>query len=122
MPGMGYLTCNVQIGDEKEFIVPWQLVLGLILGQDFLSQNQLGITWGPKGVLHLRDNEDVPAQTAEEVISFPVTLATKITMPPRSLVIVSVLTNLSPYKNKTHFDFIPLEMSPDLGSNCIIYP
>ena len=82
----------------------------------------MGITWGPGGVLQLRDNEDIPVQTAEEVISFPITLTIKVTMSPRSLVIVSVLVNLPPYKNKTRFDFIPLEVSPDLGPNCIIYP
>ena len=30
-----------------------QLTPGIILGRDFLSRNQLGITWGPEGVLQL---------------------------------------------------------------------
>ena len=54
MPGMGFLTCNLQIGREtykQQFIVCRQLTPGIILGHDFLSCNQLGITWGPEGIL-----------------------------------------------------------------------
>ena len=54
MPGMGFLTCNLQIGREtykQQFIVCRQLTPGIILGRDFLSRNQLGITWGPEGIL-----------------------------------------------------------------------
>ena len=53
MPGMGFFTCNMRIGNEyyrQQFIVCKQLTPGIILGQDFLSWNQLGITWGPEGV------------------------------------------------------------------------
>ena len=56
MPGMGFLTCNMRIGNEfyrQQFIVCKQLTPGIILGRDFLSRNQLGITWGPEGVLQL---------------------------------------------------------------------
>ena len=58
MPGMGFLTCNLGIGGEtykQQFIVCRQLTPGIILGRDFLSRNQLGITWGPEGTLQLRD-------------------------------------------------------------------
>ena len=40
MPGMGFLTCNIQIGSEyynQQFIVCKQLTPGLILGRDFLA-------------------------------------------------------------------------------------
>ena len=46
MSGMGFLTCNLQIGDEtyqQQFIVCRQLAPGIILGRDFLSRNQLGL-------------------------------------------------------------------------------
>ena len=48
MPGMGFLTCNLGIGGEmykQQFIVCRQLTPEIILGRDFLSHNQLGITW-----------------------------------------------------------------------------
>ena len=51
MPGMGFLTCNLGIGGEmykQQFIVCRQLTPGIILGRDFLSRNQLGITWGTR--------------------------------------------------------------------------
>ena len=70
MPGMGFLTCNLQIGGEtykQQFIVCQQLTPGIILGHDFLSCNQLGITWGPEGVLQLRDKQDLLVQTVEDV-------------------------------------------------------
>ena len=60
---MGFLTCNMHIGGEdykQQFIVCRQLTSGIILGRDFLSKNQLGITWGPEGVLQLRDSQDIP--------------------------------------------------------------
>ena len=74
MPGIDFLTCNMRIGNEyyrQQFIVCKQLTPGIILGRDFLSWNQLGIKWGPEGVLQLRDNQDIPVQTAEEVTTFP---------------------------------------------------
>ena len=61
MPGMGFLTCDLGIGGEtykQQFIVCQQLTPGIILGSNFLSRNQLGITWGPEGTLQLRDEQD----------------------------------------------------------------
>ena len=84
MPGMGFLTCNIQVGGEdykQQFIVCKQLAPGIILGWDFLSKNQLGITWGPEGVLQLRDNQDIPVQVMEEVTIFSVSTTTKIIIP-----------------------------------------
>ena len=85
MPGMGFLICNLQIGCEtiqQQFIVCRQLAPGIILGCDFLSLNQLGITWGPEGTLQLRDEQDPSVQTAEEVADPIVRLAAKTVIPP----------------------------------------
>ena len=115
MPGMGFLTCNLQIGGEiykQQFIVCRQLTPGIILGHDLLSRNQLGITWGPEGVLQLRDKQDLSVQTAEEITNPNVKLAAKTVIPSRSLVLVTVLTTLPPCKNKTCFDFIPIQANP----------
>ena len=108
MPGMGFLTCNLGIGGEmykQQFIVCRQLTLGIILGRDFLSRYQLGITWGPEGTLQLRDEQDPSIQTAEEITNPPVKLAVKTVIPPRSLVLVTGLTTLPPCEEKTRFDF-----------------
>ena len=125
MPGMGFLTCDLGIGGEtykQQFIVCQQLTPGIILGCDFLSCNQLGITWGPEGTLQWRDEQDPSVQAAEEVTNPTVKLAAKTVIPPRSLVLVTVLTILPPCKNKTHFDFIPTQTNFHLGPNCIVYP
>ena len=69
MPGMGFLTCNLGIGGgmyKQKFIVCRQQTPGIILGRDFLSRNQLGITWGPEGTLQLRDEQDPSIQTAKK--------------------------------------------------------
>ena len=55
---------------------------GIILGHDFLSRNQLGITWGPEGVLQLRDKQDLSVQTTEEITNPTVTLAAKTVVHP----------------------------------------
>ena len=125
MPGMGFLTCSLQIGGEtykQQFIVCQQLTPGIILGRDFLSRNQLGITWGLEGVLQLRDKQDLSLQTAEEIINPAVRIAAKTVIPSRSLVLVTVLTTLPSCENKTHFDFIPIQANPHLGPNCVVYP
>ena len=122
MPGMGFLTCNMQVGGEdyqQEFIICKQLTPGIILGRDFLSKNQLGITWGPEGVLQLRDNKEVQIQTTEEINTFGIQLATKITIPSRSLIVVPVTVVLPSSANKTHFDFIPIQENTYLGPNCV---
>ena len=106
----------------SEFIVCQQLTPGIILGRDFLSRNQLGITWGPEGTLQLRDKQDPSVQTAEEVTNPTVKLAAKTVIPPRSLVLVTVSTTLPPCKDKTHFDFVPTQTNFLLGPNCIVYP
>ena len=124
MPGMGFLTCNLQIGGEiykQQFIVCQQSTPGNILGRDFLSRNQLGITWGPEGILQLRDKQDLSVQAAEEIINPTVKLAAKTVMPCRSLVLVPVSTTLPSCKNKTRFDFIPMQANPHLGPNCVVY-
>ena len=95
---------------------------GIIFGHDFLSRNQLGITWGPEGVLQSRDKQDLSVQAAEEIINPTVKLAAKTVIPCRSLVLVTVSTTLPSCKNKTHFDFIPIQANPHLGPNCIVYP
>ena len=95
---------------------------GIILGRDFLSRNQLGITWGPEGVLQLRDKQDLSVQTAEEITNPTVTLAVMTVVPSRSLVLVTVSTTLPSCGNKTHFDFIPVQANPHLGPNCLVYP
>ena len=54
MPGLGFTTCFVQIGDRiyvQEFIVIKQLIPEIILGRDFLSTYKLVITWGQEGAL-----------------------------------------------------------------------
>ena len=125
MPGMGFLTCNLQIGGEiykQQFIVCRQLTPGIILGHDFLSCNQLGISWGPEGVLQLRDKQDLSVQTAEEITNPTVMLAAKTVVPSRSLVLVTVSTTLPSCRNKTRFDFIPIQANPHLGPNCVVYP
>ena len=125
MPGMGFLTCGLCIGGEmykQQFIVCRQLTLGIILGRDFLSCNQLGITWEPEGTLQLRNEQDLSVQTAEEMTNLPVQLAAKTVIPSRSLVLVTVSTTLPPCKDKTHFNFVPTQTNLHLGPNCIIYP
>ena len=115
MPGMGFLTCNLQIGREtyrQQFIVCRQLTPGIIFGHDFLSRNQLGITWGPEGILQLRDEQDLSVQTAEEMTNPTVKLAAKTVIPSRSLVLVTVSTTLPPCKDKTRFDFVPHTNKP----------
>ena len=94
IPGMGS-TCNLQMGKEtykQQFIVCRQLNPGIILGHDFLSCNQLGITWGPEGILQLRDKQDLTVQTAEEITNSAVMLAAETVIPSRSLVLVTVST------------------------------
>ena len=125
MSGMGFLTCDLGIGGEtykQQFIVCRQLTPGIILGCDFLSRNQLGITWGPEGTLQLRDEQDLSVQTAEEMTNHTVKLAAKTVIPPRSLGLVTVSTTLPPYKDKTLFDFVPTQTNFHLGPNCIVYP
>ena len=125
MPGMGFLTCNLRIGEEiyqQQFIVCRQLTPGVILGRDFLSRNQLGITWGPEGTLQLRDKQDLSVQTAEEMTNPTVKLAAKTVIPPRSLVLVTVSTILPPCKDKTYFDFVPTPTNSHLGTQLYCIP
>ena len=125
MPGMGFLTCNMQVGGEdyqQQFIICKQLTPGIILGSDFLSKNKLGITWGPEGVLQLRDNKEIQVQTTEEINTFSAQIATKITVPTRSLIVVPVTIVLPSGEIKTRFDFTPIQENTHLGPNCVVYP
>ena len=125
MPGMGFLTCNIQIGSEyynQQFIVCKQLTPGLILGRDFLARNQLGITWGPKGVLQLRDDQNVQMQAMEETTICNAELTANVTIPSRSLAAVTVKMILPSCQNKTRFSFTPVPEKALLGPNCVIYP
>ena len=72
--GFSYM-CNMQIGGEdyrQQFIVCKQLTPGIILGRDFLSLKPIGNNMRTlRGVLQLRDSQDIPVQTAEEITTFP---------------------------------------------------
>ena len=82
----------------------------------------MGITWGPEGVLQLRDNQDIPVQTAEEATTFPAVLTAKVTVPSRSLILIPVLMTLPLCKSKAYFDFTSVSTSKSLGPNCVVYP
>ena len=99
MPGMGFLTCDLCIGGEmykKQFIVCQQLTPGIILGRNFLSHNQFGITWGPEGTLQLRDKQDRSVQKAEEVTNPTVKLAAKTVIPPQKFGFGHSFNNTAP--------------------------
>ena len=125
MPGMGFVTCNMQIGSEyyrQQFIICKQLTPGIIFGRNFLAQNQLGITWGPEGILQLRDSQDAQIQMMEETVTHIARLTAKVTVPSRSLTAVTVQMILPPCKNKTRFDFTPVREGSLSEPNCVIYP
>ena len=61
-------------------------------------------------------------QTAEEATTFPALLTTKVTVPPRSLILIPVLMTLPLCKSKVYFDFASLSTSKSLGPNCVVYP
>ena len=82
----------------------------------------MGITWGPEGILQLRDNKEIQVQTAEEINTFSAQLAAKITIPSQSLIVVPVTMVLPSCENKTHFDFTPIQEHTRLGPNCVVYP
>ena len=99
MPGMGFLTCDLGIGGEiykQQFIVCQQLTPGIILGCDFLSQNQLGITWGPEGALQLRDEQDPSVQAAEEVTNPTVKIGCQNCNTPQKLGFSHSNNNIAP--------------------------
>ena len=92
------------------------------MGRDFLARNQLGITWGPEGILQLRDNQDAQIQMMEETVTHIARLTAKVTVPSRSLTAVTVRMILPPCKNKTRFDFTPVREGSLSEPNCVIYP
>ena len=55
---------------------------------------------GTRGALQLRDEQDPSIQTAEEITNPTVKLAAKTVIPPRTLVLVTVLTTLPPCEEK----------------------
>ena len=125
MPGLGFTTCFVQIGDRiyvQEFIVIKQLIPEIILGRDFLSTYKLVITWGQEGALQLRDEQEIAILPAEEITEYPATLATKTEIPARTVVMVSVIVNLPPFATKTLFTLDPKIFNEEVNPNCFIYP
>ena len=87
-----------------------------------MARNQLGITWGPEGVLQLRDDQNVQIQAMEEASVCNASLTANITIPSRSLAAVTVKMILPSCQNKTRFNFAPTTLKAMLGPNCVIYP
>ena len=67
-------------------------------------------------------NQDPSIQTAEEITNPTVKLAAKTVIPPRTLVLVTILTTLPPCEEKTRFDFVPIQVNFHLGPNCYCIP
>ena len=58
----------------------------------------------------------------EEMATHTTRLTAKVAVPSRSLIAVSLRMILPPFKNKTRFDFTPIQEGSLLGPNCVIYP
>ena len=125
MPGLGFTTCSVQIGDRvypQEFVVLRQLLPQIILGRDFLSTYKLAITWGQEGALQLRDEQEVAILTAEEITEYPATLLAKVRVPARTAAVVPVTANLPPFSTKSLFRFDSRAFDWKTNPSCFIYP
>ena len=61
-------------------------------------------------------------QTAEEATTFPAVLTAKVTVPPRSLILIPVLITLPFCESKAYFDFTSVSINQSLGPNCVVYP
>ena len=77
---------------------------------------------GTRRNIAIEDEQDPSVQATEEVTNPTVKLAARTVIPPRSLVLVTVITTLPPCEDKTRFDFVPIQANPHLGPNCIVYP
>ena len=82
----------------------------------------MGITWGPEGVLQLRDDQNIQMQAIEETTICSAKLTANVTIPSRSLAAVTVKMILPSCQNKTRFSFTPVSEKALLGPNCVIYP
>ena len=125
MPGLGFTTCRVQIGDRvytQEFVVLKQLLPQIILGRDFLSTYKLAIIWGQEGVLQLRDEQEIAILTAEEITEYLATLLAKIKIPARTAAVVPVIANLPPFSTKSLFRFNPRAFGREMNPSCFLYP
>ena len=99
---LGLVKCTVLLGDtpfEYSFIVGRNLTRPLILGRDFLVQNQIAVRYSDKGncILDLSQHELVVAVEVE--VKPHLILVNSVSIPGRNLTVIQVDSTLTKEQN-----------------------
>ena len=96
---LGLINCSFELGKirfNSDFIVCKHLMRPLILGRDFLIQNDITVCYADDGkcILDYQQQKIIVSIDIEDKPQL--TLANTITLPQRSLAVVCVHNNLEP--------------------------
>ena len=94
MEPVGFTECSFDINGHsftQKFIVCNNQTRPIILGRDFASQNCIGIVWTKQGSRKMIDDDcKVIMEVHEKTTDIPLSLATSIRIPPRTIAVAVV--------------------------------
>ena len=86
LEAVGTLQCKIMIGDievEQTFIMCQHLRRNVILGTDFVKENQAGVSWTKQGTRILSIKGVDRLEVEEDELGVPVTTKYHVKIPPR---------------------------------------
>ena len=122
---LGVINCSFELGNIRfmnNLVVCQNLTRPLILGRDFLLQHHITIRYAENGkcVLAYQQQEIVASIDIEERPQ--IFMAHIVTIPGRSLAIVSVYNNLSPHQSGSLYEIVPSDTVKNRHPNICIIP
>ena len=94
---IGFTTCKITLGNrtfENNLIVCKHLMRPLILGRDFVYENELKVSYVKNGDCKLECKNEELAATVEIENELALSLKGGVTIPPRNIVVLNVSNNL----------------------------
>ena len=122
---LGLINCSFELGKVKfnsDFIVFKNFTRRLILGRDFLIQNQVTVRYADDGkcILDYQQQELITSISIEN--KSQLSLANSVSLPGRSLIVICVQNNLEPDQCEQIYKIEPSQYLKDEYPNLCIIP
>ena len=113
---IGFTTCKLTLGNktfESDLIVCKHLMRPLILGRDFVYENELKVLYAKNGDCKLEYKNEELVATVDLKNELALSLKGGVTIPPRNIAILNVSSNLEEEDMGQIFNIRPNDLLSD---------
>ena len=113
---IGFTTCKLTLGNktfENDLIVCKHLMRPLILGRDFVYENELKVFYAKNGDCKLEYKNEELVATIDIKNELALSLKGGVTIPPRNIAILNIVSNLEKEDTGQIFNIRPNDLLSD---------